>query len=71
VSVGTERGWVGRIPVPQTGFPCGTKLVSVVSVGTLVSIVSVVSVLKKPTRVSPYGRPTLDGRGQAPHLQLI
>ncbi len=39
MSVGKERGWVGRIPVPQTGFPCGTTLVSVVSV------------LKKPTRV--------------------
>ncbi len=55
MSVGTEQGWVGRIPVPQTGCPCGTTLVSV---GTLVSIVSVgtlvsvVSVLKKPTRVN-------------------
>ncbi len=45
MSVGTERGWVGRIAVPQTRCPCGTTLVSVVSIGTLVSIVSVVSVV--------------------------
>ena len=53
MSVGTERGWVGRIAVPQTGCPCGTTLVSDVSVGTLVSdvsvgtLVSIVSILKK------------------------
>ena len=47
VSEGTERGWVGRIPVPQTGFPCGTTLVSVGTLVSIVSIVSVVSVLKK------------------------
>jgi hypothetical protein len=55
VSVGTERGWVGRIPVPQTGCPCGTTLVSIVSVGTLVSIVSVgtlVSIVSVGTLVS-------------------
>ncbi len=56
MSVGTERGWVGRIAVPQTGFPCGTTLVSVgtfvsiVSVGTLVSVVPV---LKKTYRCKP------------------
>ena len=61
MSVGTERGWVGRMPVPQIGFPCGMTLVSdvsnvsivsvvsVVSIVSIVSIVSVVSVLKKPT----------------------
>src|SRR5712692_6324202 len=45
------------IPVPQTGCPCGT---------TLVSIVSVVSVLKKPTPKSPNLRP---GPG-LPHFEI-
>ncbi len=55
MSVGTERGWVRRIAVPQTGFPCGTTLVSIVSVGTLVSDVSIgtfVSIVSVGTLVS-------------------
>jgi len=43
-SLGRDYLPPGRVPVPQTGCPCGTTLVSDVSVGTLVSIVSIVSV---------------------------
>jgi hypothetical protein len=62
VSVGTERGWVGRIAVPQTGFPCGTTLVSIVSVGTFVSDVSIgtfVSIVSVGTLVSDVSVGTL------------
>ncbi len=51
MSIWTELGWVGRIAVPQTGFPRGTTLVSVET------FVSIVSVLKKTYPFKPQGSP--------------